>query len=279
MVLVLCILCASLARLGAVDADTEPAEVSPWEKGSLQLGGFVATFRSELTFGLSGAKNGSINAEDRLGLDSSLTVFRVDALYRPGRSRRNQLDFTYGAYHRSGNATLSQDLTVDGETFPVGSQISTVFNFDLIRGTYSYAFVQNQWLRLGLGVGVYAVPLKYGLEVDTLNGAISVQGGDVTLPLPALALRTEVQLVSKLFLKANVDGMYLDISDFRGSLVDANLDLEYRPWKHFGFGLGYNFVDVHVETESTHSDYPGASFVGTVDVHFSGLLFYGKVSF
>jgi len=101
----------------------------------------------------------------------------------------------------------------------------------------------------------------------------------VTLPLPALALRSEFQLVHKLFLKASVDGMYLEISNFKGWIADANLGLEYRAWKHLGFGLGYNFMEVHVEQESQHSDYPGASFVGTVDVRFSGLLFYGKVSF
>jgi len=270
---------ASLTSLVAQSPETEQSEILPWEKGALQLGGFVANFNSELTFGLKGARNGNINGEDLLGLDPTLTVFRVDAFYRPGKSRRNQLDFTYAAYHRDANATLSQDLTIDGETFPAGAQASTVFNFDIIRGTYSYAFVQNQWARIALGVGVYAVPLRYGLDVQTLRGTSVVEGGDVTLPLPALALRSEFQLVHKLFLKASVDGMYLEISNFKGWIADANLGLEYRAWKHLGFGLGYNFMEVHVEQESQHSDYPGASFVGTVDVRFSGLLFYGKVSF
>lgn len=270
---------ASLTNLVAQNSETEESETLPWEKGALQLGGFVAFFNSELTFGLKGARNGNINGEDLLGLDPTLTVLRVDAFYRPGKSRRNQLDFTYAAYHRDADATLSRDVTIDGETFPAGAQVSTVFNFDLIRGTYSYAFVQNQWARIALGVGVYAVPLRYGLDVETTSGVSVVEGGDVTLPLPALALRSEFQLAHKLFLNVSLDGMYLEISDFKGWLADANLALEYRVWKHLGFGLGYNFMAVHVETESQHSDYPGASFIGTVDVRFSGLLLYGKVSF
>jgi hypothetical protein len=270
---------SSINRLVAQDSNTADPETIPWEKGALELGGSVTFFSSEVTFGIKGARNGTINGEDTLGLDPNLTVFRAEAMYRPGKSRRNQIDFTYAAYNRDGSATLSEELTIGDQTFPVGAQIHSFLDFDLIRGTYSYAFVQNQWLRVALGLGIYGVPLRYGLEVDTLRGATAVEGGDTTLPLPALALRTEVRVISKLYLKASVDGMYLQISNFKGSLLDANLGLEYRLWKHLGFGLGYNFVGMHAETESEHSDYPGASFVGTVDVRFSGLLFYGKVSF
>jgi hypothetical protein len=92
-------------------------------------------------------------------------------------------------------------------------------------------------------------------------------------------LRSEFQLVPKLFLNASIDAMYLEIDDFQGSLLDVNVGLEYRPWKHFGVGLGYNGMSVGVESQNTSSGYPGADFVGTVDVRFSGLLLYAKWSF
>src|SRR4030095_3776345 len=98
---------------------------------------------------------------------------------------------------------------------------------------------------------VYAIPVKYGLHGETTGGRTSVEGAETTLPLPALALRAEFQLIPKLFLNASVDAMYLDISDFKGSLLDVNLGLEYRPWKHVGFGLGYNGMAVNVEAENS----------------------------
>jgi hypothetical protein len=266
---------ANLARLSAQDSDSDS---SLWEKGSIQFGGFIATFNSDLTFGASGGGNASISAEDRLGLDSTLAVFRADAFYRPGKSRRNQIDFTYASYDRDGSATLSRELTIGDATYPIGAHIESVFDFDLIRGTYSYAFLQNDRWRVALGLGIYAVPLRYGVEVETDSGKSVVEGGDTTLPLPAVGLRAEVKLYSKLFFKTAVDGMYLEISDFRGSIIDLNVGLEYRAWKHVGFGLGYNFVNANVEGEST-SDYPGIDFVGEVTVRFSGLLLYGKLSF
>ena len=267
------------ARPGGVLAQDSEADSSPWEKGSVQFGGLIALFDSEVLFGLEGAGNATINGEDLLGLDSSLAVFRVDAFYRPGKSRRNQLDFTYGSYDRDGSATLSRELTIGDTTYPIGAHVKSVLDFDLIRGSYSYAFFQNNVARIALGLGVYAVPLNYGLSIETSGGRSVVDGGDTTLPLPTIAFRAEVRLYKKLFLKGAADGMYLEISDFKGSMVDLNLDLEYRAWKHVGFGLGYNFVSANVEAQNAHSDYPGADFVGEVTVRFSGLLLYGKVSF
>ena len=251
----------------------------PWEKGAISFGGFVAFFSSDLVFGVEGAGSGSINAEDLLGLDENLTVFRAGAMYRPGRSRRNQLDFSYASYHRDGSATLAEEITIDGVTYPVGAQTDSLFNFDIIRGTYSFAFWQNERVRLALGLGVYAVPVRYELDIETTGGRTVVEGADTTLPLPSIALRGEFRLVNRLFLNASVEGMYLELNEFRGSLVDLNAGAEYRPWRHFGVGLGYNFMAVNVEGESSSSDYPGADFVGRVEVRFSGLFLYGKLSF
>jgi hypothetical protein len=251
----------------------------PWEKGTIIFGGFAAFFSSDLVFGVEGAGSGSLNAEDLLGLDSKLTVFRAGAMYRPGKSRRNQLDFSYASYDRDSSATLARDITIDGVTYPVGARIETVFDFDIIRGTYSYAFWQSERVRLAFGLGVYAVPLRYELDIETTGGNTAVEGADTTLPLPALALRGEFKLINKLFLNASVEGMYLELNDFKGSLLDFNVGVEYRPWQHFGLGLAYNFMGVHVTGEGSDSDYPGVDFVGEVDVRFSGLFLYGKLSF
>jgi hypothetical protein len=273
-----CIFSVVLGLAGELPAIAQD-ESSPWEKGAFQVGGFVTFFNSDLTFGPVGAGNSKIDAEDLLGLDTHLTVFRVDAMIRPGASRRNQIDAGYAGYHRSGNATLDRDVTIEGTTYPTGAKIDTTFNFDLIRATYSYAFVQSDKLRIGLGLGLYGIPLKYDVKVQTLRGASGAQGADTVLPFPALAFRGEFEVLPKLFLKASADGMYLPISNFTGSLVDANIGLEYRIWKYFGLGLAYNYTDASVEGKSSSSNYPGVNFVGEVNVNFSGLLFYGKLAF
>lgn len=276
-------LLAAATATGNLAAESADApKYLPWEKGSVKFGGFVAAFNSDLGFGINDAAGVTINAEELLGLDSSLTVWRGEVMYRPGASLRHQVDFIYAAYHRSGNTSLSEEIDINGVTYPVGTQIESLFNFDIIRGTYSYAVLQDERMRIALGLGVYAVPLEYGLTATTTGPGgtrTAVEGADVILPLPALALRSEFQLVPKLFLNASIDAMYLEVDDFQGSLLDVNVGLEYRPWKHFGVGLGYNGMSVNVEAEDTDTGYPGADFVGTVDVRFTGLLLYGKWSF
>lgn len=252
--------------------------VLPWEKGSLKLGGFVSTFNSELTFGRSGGSSATFNAEDRLGLDSDLTVLRVDATYRPGSSLHHQLDFSWGGYHRDGQATVSEEFSIGDSTYPVGAQLESVFNFDVFRATYSYAFLQNERLRLALGLGAYVLPVEYELNIRTMNNQTVAEGADITLPLPSIAFRGEFQIMPRLFLNLSVDGMYLEISEFTGGLLDGTVALEYRPWKHVGLGLGYSGMFVNVEADAD-TDYPGADFIGEVRVDYNGLLLYGKVSF
>jgi len=277
---------ASCALLAAAVADdstnslTAPAAKKPtsWEKGNIQLGGIFPVFNSDLIFGIEGANNGSINAEDVLGLESTLSVFRVGAMYRPGETRRHQLDFSYASYDRDGSAVLTRDIEIGGETYPVGATVDTVFNFDIIRAIYSYAVVQNDRARVALGLGLYVMPLKYGVEIQTSGGNTAVEGAETTLPLPMISARGEFQIIPKLFFNTSIDGMYLEISDFRGAFLDFNVGLEYRPWEHIGFGLGYNLFCARVEGKG-YSDYPGVNFVGSVDVRYSGLMVYGKWSF
>jgi hypothetical protein len=271
------------AITSTVNLTAESAEAGkflPWEKGSIKLGGFIAAFNSDIGFGINNAAGVTINAEELLGLDTSLSVWRGEVMYRPGKSLRHQVDFIYAAYHRNGSAALTEEIEINGVTYPVGTQMETVFNFDIFRGTYSYAILQDERMRIALGLGVYAVPLEYGLTATTTGPggtSTSVEGADVILPLPALALRSEFQLVPKLFLNASIDAMYLEIDSFQGSLLDVNVAMEYRPWKHFGLGVGYNSMSVNVQAED--SEYPGADFVGTVDMRFTGLMLYAKWTF
>ena len=251
---------------------------SPWEKASVSFGGFVSAFDSTVAFGVNNI-GVTINAEDLLNLDSTLTVFRVNALWRPGESRRNQFDFTYAAYHRDGHAVLDRESDIDDVVFPVGADVNTVFNFDIIRGTYSYALLQDDRMRIALGLGVYAVPVKFSIDGETTGGRANVEAADTVLPLPALALRGDFLLVRKLYLMTSIDAMYLEIGDFKGSLLDVNVALEYRPWNHVGFGVGYNSFSTDIEAKDSGGKFPGTDFIGKVNISYSGLMLYGKLLF
>jgi hypothetical protein len=270
---------APLANRAAEEFGPLDKKALPWEKGSLSVGGFVGAFDSTLSFGRTRVGGVTVNAEDLFNLDTSLAVLRIDALYRPDPGLRHQLDFSYAAYHRHGSRSLSADLSVGDVTYPLGATVDAVFNFDIIRGVYSYAVVQDDRMRISVGLGIYAIPLRYSLEGNATNGRRAVQGADTTLPLPALALRGEFQLIPKLFLYTGIEAMYIEAGDVKGSLLEADVGLEYRPWKHVGIGLGYNGMLLDVEGQTTKSAYPGGDFIGKAKVNYNGLMLYGKFTF
>ena len=271
----------SVAVCAAEDVATAaPDKASqPWEKGSIKVGGFLTAFDSNLSFGVKDYIGVIVDAEDVLGLDSGLTVWRADAMIRPGKRRRHQFDFSYAGFHRRGKTTLTEEIEIGDNILLPGTAVESLFNFDIYRLTYSYALLQDSRMRIAIGLGIYGVPLRYSIDFSVADQSRLYEHEDATLPLPSLALRSEFQLVPKLFLYADINAMYLAISDFRGSLMDASVGLEYRPWKHLGLGLAYNPLSVHVEAEDNRSRYPGVDFLGVVNVDYHGLLLYGKFSF
>ena len=76
-----------------------------------------------------------------------------------------------------------------------------------------------------------------------------------------MRLRTEFQLLPRLYLNAGIDAFYLEITGFRGSMLDVFAGLEYRPWKHLGVGLGYNFTGMQIDSECRAYINPKAQIV------------------
>jgi hypothetical protein len=69
----------------------------------------------------------------------------------------------------------------------------------------------------------------------------------------------------------------LEIDEFKGSVLQTNAAVEYFPWKHLGFGLGYNSFNLNIEADG--EDYPQIDFKGEINFRYIGLLLYTKLYF
>src|SRR5262245_36174308 len=86
------VLASALLASRAAEEPAAPAvekQFVPWEKGSVQFGGLLAVFDSNLGFGVNKSTGVTFNAEDLFGLDTTRVVLRADAMYRPGKSLRH----------------------------------------------------------------------------------------------------------------------------------------------------------------------------------------------
>jgi hypothetical protein len=277
---VLLAFCLVLAlRAVAGEEQLEQPAFAPWPHLELKLGAELTAIDSQVGFETKGGGQPKIDMEDKLGLDSQVAVFRADAIIRLGTRRRNRLDFSYVGYNRSAEKNLTEPIDLGGQTVIPGTLLDSKLDFSLIRSTYTYAILQNERVSLGLGLGVYIIPVSYGVEARVATMSSTLESHHATLPLPTVALRGGFQLVPKLFVLTELDGMYLDVSGIRAGLLDARVALEFDPVNHFGLGVGLNFLGINLQSTASNPDYPGIASLTRVEAGMSGLMLYGKFSF
>ena len=253
---------------------TEKKVLEPWPNFELDVGAALTTLSSSVRFGTNSGVGLDVDVEDALNLDSSSLVWFAGGYYRFGSTRRNRFDFSYVSYHRDATTVLGTDIPIFDVIFPEGETVYTEFDFDILRAGYSYSLLKDDRMDIGIGGGLYVMPVKLSIS-DTTFG---VKSQDITAPLPFLTLRGDFALTQKLFLRAATDVFWLKYGDFEGSILAGRVGIEYNFWKNVGLGLGFNNFLVEVDSESD-SNYPNIDFNGQIDFQYRGLLLYTKIYF
>jgi hypothetical protein len=273
------ILMAFLAAIcPPVFAEEKPAEQKaknlPWDKFDINLGTFVSSTDSSVRLSAKGVGLG-IDVEEALGLDTTTTVFRANGLWRFTDNRRHRAELSWFAVRRTGDTKLGRDITIDGVTYPTGSQVNTAFDVDVYKASYSYSFFQDDRMDVGAGIGLYIMPINFEFTASgALNGYASES---VTAPLPVLTLRADFALTPKWFIKSSMDLFYLEYGQFKGSVFDTKLAVEWKAFKHVGFGLGVENFNLDVEAEG--KDYPTLDLVGQIEYKYFGAQLYAAFYF
>jgi len=264
---------------GPAIAGEQGTEHGPWEKGALNLGVFVTSTNSALLFGSSAGV--SIDAEELLGMDPTNYVFRIDGLWRFTSNRKHRLDLSWFSLKRTSENTIGQTIEIPklGEggytTLPAGTKVQSYFDFDIYEVAYSYSFVQDDRLDLAAKLGLYVMPMSFGLKA---TGILDEEGeAKFTAPLPTLGFRMDVALTPKWFLRNGAGIFYLKYEQFKGTISTLDLAVEYVPWQHFGIGLGLDSFRMSLGADG--EDYPGVDFRGKVEFNYVGLQLYGKAFF
>jgi hypothetical protein len=258
----------SMLALGPATA----AEVDglPWERGAISVGGFLTDLNTELRLDSDTGLGTVVNVENLLGLQDTSNVFRMDAFYRIRPKHR--VDFTYYDLTRSSTSQIQGQIDLPNQVIPIDTVVESNFDIRFLKGGYSYSFLQDDRMDLGLSVGVYVAQVDIGIRATNTN--VETQQ-DVTAPLPVFGLRGDFAITPKLFYKNSLEFFYLKIGDYTGSVIDLNMKLEYNLFKHLGLGVGYNFLGVKIEND----DSTLADFAGNLELDYSGLQLYGKLYF
>ena len=257
---------------GIAHAQTDTAQ--PWDKFSLSAGGFIT--QSTTTVQLNSQTLGAgavIDLENVLGVESSMSTYRIDLKYRFGETRRHEIEFHYFDSKRDGSRTLDQDVQIGDIFLPKGTGVNTEFELQFANLDYVYNFLMDDRVRMGLSVGLHTTGVR--LKVAE-TGGLKVEEEEFTAPLPMVGFRSEVILPKNWRIITDLNLFYLEYDQYTGRLADIAFALEWRPWKRFGLGAAVNAIDYDVEADDSASL---ANWNGQIEYRMSGFLLYGKYFF
>ena len=257
----------------------------PWEKAYVTFGGYLATLDSGVSLGGSKGLGLKVDVEDLLGLKTTDTSFRIAGGYRLGKKRRHKLELSWFKFHREGENTIVEAIPIPPE---LGGEpgdeigpgvINSIFDFDIYKFKYEYSFVLDERADLNLGAGLFVMPIEFGIsftEGGVTKGSVA-EG--ITAPLPVVGLGFDFAITPSWFIRQQLEFFYLEYDNFDGRIISYGISLEFFPWKHVGFGLGADGLDVNIQA-SQETGYPGiGDFVGTIDFAYIGAQLYLKIVF
>jgi len=254
-------------------------EEKPWEKFGANFGVFLSTM--DTSFRIGSALGASLDVEELLGLDTTTSVFRLDALWRFSENRRHRLDLSWFSIRRDGERQILRDIVIEDDngnpiTIVSGTNVSSFFNLDIYELNYSYSFFQDERIDLAGSIGAYIMPMDFGIKVTGLVD--EEDSANFTAPLPVVGLRMDIALTPKWFIRTGGQVFYIEFDNFTGSLLKFRAAVEYNPWKHVGLGLGFDSLSAMVEVKED-TDWPGIDFKGEVDFNYTGLQAYVRLFF
>ena len=164
-------------------------EVAP-SKWGIRLGAFLTDQDMSTDFqATTSGDRFDINFEGDLGLDSSLSVFRLDGFYR--FAGRHRLDFSIFDLSRSASSVVNRDFEWKDTIYPVSVPVDTNLDFTIFKAAYSFELSRKERGYFGLSGGFYVADIDLVLTTPS-NGGREV--GSVTVPLPVVGIRGDYWL-------------------------------------------------------------------------------------
>jgi len=239
-----------------------------------RLGVFIADMKSDIS--ISSEKVGAgitINLEDILGLQTSNTVFRANFKYAFSKNYKHSVLFGYFGFFRKSKKVFQRDVEFGGHIYPIGTEITSRFDFRVFKLLYGYSFFKDKRIDLGVSAGFYIMPISFELNAFGLNS----QTSDFVAPLPMIGLYSAFSISPKFYITQSLELLYFNAFNMKGSITNLDIGLEYRLLKHIGVGLSVNSFQVDFSVFDQKDTF--FDFQGTVRTGFIGAVLYGVVSF
>jgi hypothetical protein len=238
--------CAALPASGQSDV-IKPGE----ERFTFGLGAVLNSFGTNVRLDNSnqGQRGDNVNLKDDLGVDQDASSFWATAEWR--FAPRHRIGINYSQFKLTGTRTLTRDIVIDDESYPVGATLSSELKLQIIPIAYSYSVIKTEKDELAATIGVHWSRVSFKAQ-----GSVSLNGSDANadvtadanLPLPLFGLRYDHNFSERW--SAGLQGGYfpLNFGSLDGDIWTARAQVEYRFAKHVGLGLAVEGFQLNVES-------------------------------
>jgi hypothetical protein len=258
---------ALIASLAHADDYLSPTN----ERVRLSLGvtrlSSTTDMRLDSSAGIAGTP---INAESDLGLDSSNTEPKFQAMVRVGE--RHRLRFDYFTLDRSGQTTLTgAPIIFRDVVLQPGDPVDTNLSLRTLGITYEYSFLHRERFEVAAVIGISDTDISARARVSTETRHVN-QSEDQAGPFPTLGFDTTYVLSKRFYIDARAQYFRVTFNHIEGSLELYELDALYRFRPNVAFALGYTGVTADLNSRDTSKS-------GYFNFNSKGPEFFVRVAF
>lgn len=193
---------------------------------------------------------------DKLGVDDTQTVFWASA--RWNFAKRWHVKGVYTTFEQSGSRTISDSIDFGKISFPVGVSVDTDLATDFYIVNAGYKLLDRPRGDIDIGLGLHVVDIDFEIAGLAAIGdePVSFKQSklDTLAPLPNVMMSGRFAITRNLALEGDVGWFGLDVDKYDGELTSARVNLEWRPFEHLGFGVGYQLLDLDLEVDGDRRD-------------------------
>jgi hypothetical protein len=215
---------------------------------SVMAGGFWpdvnTTARADGNGGRIGTK---LDFESDLGLADRKAMFTGGLSFRAWD--RHYFDFLYFNLSRSGRRTLDFDVNWQDQTFARQAQIDAIFDTEVLRFSYGYAFINSDRQRLLGQFGIHYTKVTAGLAGANVNRRVEA---DTDVPLPVIGVAYDYAMTPKWGLSARAQIFRLEFEGIDGALDNLVASVQYSFNPRFALFFGYNYYSIDVDADKDH---------------------------
>ena len=242
------------------------------DRWTLDLGGFLTGLSTDIRLDnpLDESQGTEISLEDDLGFSSSETVPRFRLSFILGK--RHQISAGWYKTDRDSRTTITEEIEWGDETFPVDVDLGAFLNTEFIDVAYTFWFYSSETTALGVTGGLVLATIESGIEIGLVGQEIEI-GTDIStdVPVPQLGFSINHYLGARFVLAGDLGYIAFNLDDWEGSVATANVGVEHRTWKNFGFGLGYGYSDYDIDAKSQ-------DFLGKFNFNVSGFQIFARAA-